>query len=58
VAGINVEILIDPELRLPNKLEPDPMHGVVRHQSEVTSSKLTRTAAKKSKKKTPKRASR
>ena len=30
VAGITVEILIDDELELPNKLSPDPSHGLVR----------------------------
>jgi transcriptional regulator with XRE-family HTH domain len=30
VAGVNVEVLIDDELELPDKLAPDPMHGVVK----------------------------
>jgi transcriptional regulator with XRE-family HTH domain len=30
VAGVNVEVLIDDELELPDKLAPDPLHGVVR----------------------------
>lgn len=29
VAGISLEILVDPEMDLPDKLLPDPMHGVV-----------------------------
>jgi transcriptional regulator with XRE-family HTH domain len=31
VAGVHVEVLIDDEMDLPDKLAPDPMHGVVRH---------------------------
>jgi transcriptional regulator with XRE-family HTH domain len=30
VAGVTVEVLIDDELELPNKLAPDPMHGAVK----------------------------
>lgn len=30
VAGINVEVLIDDDQDLPDKLTPDPMHGVVK----------------------------
>lgn len=33
VAGVSVEVLIDPELELPGKLAPDPLHGVVRHEA-------------------------
>jgi transcriptional regulator with XRE-family HTH domain len=32
VAGVTVEVLIDPKLELPKKLAPDPMHGVVRRE--------------------------
>lgn len=35
VAGVNVEALIDDELELPNKLAPDPMHGIVRRKARV-----------------------
>jgi transcriptional regulator with XRE-family HTH domain len=30
LAGVHVEVLIDDEMELPDKLAPDPMHGVVR----------------------------
>lgn len=30
LAGVAVDVLIDPELDLPDKLAPDPMHGVVK----------------------------
>jgi transcriptional regulator with XRE-family HTH domain len=30
MAGLNVEVLIDDELELPDKLATDPLHGVVR----------------------------
>jgi transcriptional regulator with XRE-family HTH domain len=38
VAGVNVEVLIDDELELPDKLAPDPMHGIVRRKARVVSS--------------------
>ncbi|MDT7807051.1 MAG: Helix-turn-helix domain [Acidobacteriota bacterium] len=44
VAGVNVELLIDDEQDLPDKLAPDPMHGVVRHTSKV---KTARRAKKR-----------
>ncbi|HWT02892.1 MAG TPA: helix-turn-helix transcriptional regulator [Pyrinomonadaceae bacterium] len=34
VAGLNVEVLIDDELELPDKLAPNPMNGVVRRASK------------------------
>ena len=40
VAGITVEVLIDDELRLPDKLAPDPSHGLVR-KGRATSTKKT-----------------
>jgi hypothetical protein len=43
VAGVTVEVLIDDELELPEKLAPDPMHGLVRRSP-------ARVGAKKSKK--------
>jgi len=33
VAGVAVEVLIDDELELPNKLAPDPKHGVVKRSA-------------------------
>jgi transcriptional regulator with XRE-family HTH domain len=33
VAGVNVEVLIDDELELPDKLAIDPVHGVVQRSS-------------------------
>lgn len=34
VAGVNVEVLIDDEMELPDKLAPDPTHGIVRRGSK------------------------
>jgi transcriptional regulator with XRE-family HTH domain len=45
LAGVNVEVLIDDEEELPDKLAPDPLHGTVRR-----SSKKARKTLKKSKK--------
>lgn len=33
-AGIPLEVLVDPELELPNRLAPDPRHGVVDRASK------------------------
>lgn len=34
VAGVNVEVLIDDELELPDKLASDPMHGVIKRSAK------------------------
>jgi transcriptional regulator with XRE-family HTH domain len=39
-AGVSVEVLIDDELELPDKLAPDPSHGLVR-KTTARSSKQT-----------------
>jgi transcriptional regulator with XRE-family HTH domain len=39
IAGVSVEVLIDDELGLPNKLAPDPMHGVVKRASKAQSAR-------------------
>jgi len=39
LAGVSVETLIDDELELPDKLAPDPMHGVVRRASKSKAAK-------------------
>ncbi len=39
VAGVSVEVLIDDELELPEKLAPDPMHGVIREKARKITSK-------------------
>lgn len=51
LAGVTLDVLVDPELDLPERLPPDPMHGVVRHTPGAKSSKLPRRSAKKVKKK-------
>lgn len=45
VAGVTIEVLIDPKLELPYKLAPDPMHGVVQRSSPAK----TATKSKKNK---------
>jgi transcriptional regulator with XRE-family HTH domain len=30
LAGVTIDVLVDPEQELPERLPPDPMHGVVR----------------------------
>lgn len=47
VAGVNVEVLIDDELELPNKLAPDPMHGIVKHASKRGVKKSSKRASKR-----------
>jgi transcriptional regulator with XRE-family HTH domain len=39
VVGVNVEVLIDDELELPDRLPPDPMHGVVRRSPKKAAKK-------------------
>jgi transcriptional regulator with XRE-family HTH domain len=39
VAGVNVEVLIDDDMDLPDKLAPDPLHGVVRRALKSKSAK-------------------
>jgi transcriptional regulator with XRE-family HTH domain len=45
VAGVNVEVLID-ELELPDKLAPDPLHGVVRRDKGTRAKKSTKNMKK------------
>jgi transcriptional regulator with XRE-family HTH domain len=47
VAGVNVEVLIDDELDLPDKLEPDPRHGVIRRASKRGAKKPSKRASKR-----------
>lgn len=39
LAGVSVEVLIDDGLKLPDKLAPDPMHGVVKRASKAKSAR-------------------
>jgi transcriptional regulator with XRE-family HTH domain len=43
VSGVTVEVLIDDALQLPNKLAPDPQHGVVRRSSKKVRRALSKT---------------
>ncbi len=47
VAGVSVEVLIDDELELPDRLAPDPMHGVVKRSSHPGEIKPNRKSPKK-----------
>lgn len=47
VAGIAVEVLLDPGLELPDKLAPDPMHGVVRRTAKARNGKGSVKVGKK-----------
>jgi len=47
MAGVNVEVLIDDEQELPDKLTPDPMHGVVRRSLKKVVKKVGKRPAKK-----------
>jgi transcriptional regulator with XRE-family HTH domain len=58
VAGVNVEVLIDDELDLPDKLAPDPLHGVVRRKIHVHGTERSgKSAGKQAGKKTTPRKS-
>lgn len=45
LAGVTIDVLVDPEQELPDRLPPDPMHGVVKR-----SSKKVMSSSKKAKK--------
>lgn len=36
LAGVPIDVLVDPEQELPYKLPPDPTHGMVRRSPKVT----------------------
>jgi transcriptional regulator with XRE-family HTH domain len=46
LAGITIDVLVDPELELPDRLPPDPMHGVVRRARKKAVKKAGKKAAK------------
>jgi hypothetical protein len=53
LAGVAVEVLIDDEMELPDRLAPDPMHGVVKRPAGGVLEKVSKRplkAATKSKK--------
>lgn len=39
LAGVTIDVLVDPEQELPERLPPDPMHGVVRRVPKQTAKK-------------------
>jgi transcriptional regulator with XRE-family HTH domain len=51
LVGISIDVLVDPNLELPDKLPADPMHGIVRrvakNQESKSSAKSKRTSKKK-----------
>jgi transcriptional regulator with XRE-family HTH domain len=36
LAGVTIDVLVDPAQELPDKLPPDPTHGMVRRSPEAT----------------------
>lgn len=36
LAGVSIDVLVDPAQELPDKLPPDPMHGMVRRSPKAT----------------------
>lgn len=46
LAGITIDVLVDPELELPDRLLPDPQHGVVRRSTKLTSPKRSGVSRK------------
>jgi transcriptional regulator with XRE-family HTH domain len=36
LAGVTIDVLVDPAQELPDKLPPDPTHGMVRRSREAT----------------------
>jgi transcriptional regulator with XRE-family HTH domain len=37
LAGVTIDVLVDPVQELPDRLPPDPTHGMVRRSSKATS---------------------
>jgi transcriptional regulator with XRE-family HTH domain len=54
LAGITIDVLVDPEMELPDRLPPDPMHGVVRRIAKNRSRTSLKKPGKTLKKKSPK----
>lgn len=36
LAGVTIDVLVDPKQELPDRLPTDPTHGLVRHSSKTT----------------------
>jgi transcriptional regulator with XRE-family HTH domain len=45
LAGVSIDVLVDPDLELPERLPPDPMHGVVRSVPKKTAKKTFKKRA-------------
>jgi len=54
LAGVIIDVLVDPELELPDKLPPDPMHGVIRRKAKNQGNSLSAKSPRKVKKKSSK----
>lgn len=46
LAGVTIDVLVDPDLELPDRLPPDPMHGIVRRPSKARSKKQSKESLK------------
>lgn len=46
LAGVTIDILVDPGQELPDRLPPDPAHGVVRRARKATGRKPSKVTAK------------
>jgi transcriptional regulator with XRE-family HTH domain len=44
LAGVTIDVLVDPEQELPKRLPPDPMHGVVRRAPKKSAKKSSKKA--------------
>ena len=42
LAGVTIDVLVDPGQELPNRLPPDPAHGVVRRSPRATNQAATK----------------
>lgn len=48
LASVTIDVLVDPELELPDRLPPDPMHGVVR-KTKAAGAKQSKKSRKQKK---------
>jgi transcriptional regulator with XRE-family HTH domain len=51
LAGITIDVLVDPDLELPDRLPADPMHGIVRRAGKNQGSSSSVKSKKASKRK-------
>lgn len=47
LAGVTIDVLVDPELELPDRLPPDPSHGLIRREKAKAKKRLAASSKQK-----------